>query len=62
MLVQLYPQELSPDTEPMLQPTVSWPVCLGVGHPSGVHDQIFYTVEQLQVSWSAISSDERMGL
>jgi hypothetical protein len=31
----------------MLQPTVRWPGCFGVGHPSGAHDQIFITFIQL---------------
>jgi hypothetical protein len=34
-------------SEVMLGPTVSWSVCLGVGRPSGVHDQILITVRQL---------------
>jgi hypothetical protein len=38
---------------------VSWPVCLGVKHPSGVQDQIFITVRQL---WFVALTDERMGL
>jgi hypothetical protein len=30
------------EVEVKLRPTVSLSVCLGVRHPSGTHDQIFY--------------------
>jgi hypothetical protein len=49
--------------EVKLRPTVSQPVCLGVGLPPGAHDQIFVfwlTVEGFLL-WGALS-DERMGL
>jgi hypothetical protein len=35
----------------MLQPAVSWPVCLGIKHLFGAYDQIFITVRQLRVCW-----------
>jgi hypothetical protein len=38
---------------------VSEPVCLGVRHLSGAHDQIFFTVRQLMLH---ALSDQRSGL
>jgi hypothetical protein len=47
----------------MSRPTVSRPVCLGIKHPSGAHDQIFITCVTVTILllWGA-PSDERSGL
>jgi hypothetical protein len=47
----------------MLQPSVRRPVCLGITHPSGAYDQIFYYCQGVAglLIWGALS-DERTGL
>jgi hypothetical protein len=54
------------ELEFFLRPTDSRPVRLGVGHPFGVHDQIyisllFWTVNYFSFSYG-ILSDEKIGL
>jgi hypothetical protein len=47
----------------MSRPKVSWPLCLGVKHPSGAYDQIVVTCVTVTVFflWGALS-DEGSGL
>jgi hypothetical protein len=47
----------------MIRPTVSRPVCLGIKHPSGAYDQIFYYCQTVAglFMWGAVS-DERTDL
>jgi hypothetical protein len=46
----------------MFRPTVSWPVCLGIEHPSALKTSFYYclTVACL-LMWGSLS-DERTGL
>jgi hypothetical protein len=51
------------EVEDNLRPTVCWPVCLGVGLPSGAPDQIFvFCLTIAGFLMRGALSDERMGL
>jgi hypothetical protein len=51
------------EVEVNLRPTVSRPVCLGVGLPFGAHDQIFvFCLTIAGFLMCGTLSDERMGL
>jgi hypothetical protein len=52
--------QLEVEIEVKLPPTISLPVCLGVGFPSVAHDQVFvfgFTIESFSL-WSALSNEE----
>jgi hypothetical protein len=57
---QLFNGWTNVEVEVNLLPTVSRPVCLGVGHPSGTRDQFFFLLEifirQLRVYYSVAPS------
>jgi hypothetical protein len=38
-------EEVEVEVEVNLRPTVNRPVCLGVRHPFGTHDQFFFLLE-----------------
>jgi hypothetical protein len=50
------------EVEVKLRPTVSRPVCLGFGLPSGTYDQIFFCLTIVGFLMLSILSDERTGL
>jgi hypothetical protein len=55
--------EVEVEVEVNLRPTISRPVCLGVGIPYGTHDQFSFislTIAGFLI-WGALS-DEKMGL
>jgi hypothetical protein len=55
--------EVEVEVEVNLRPTVSRSVCLGVGLPSGAHDQIFVScLTTAGFLMYGTLSDERMGL
>jgi hypothetical protein len=51
------------EVEVNLRPTVSWPVRLGVRHPSETHDQFLFLLQTYAcLLFCSALSDERTGL
>jgi hypothetical protein len=56
-------QEVEVEVEVNIRPTVNRPVCLGVGLPSGAHDQIFvFCLTIAGFLMCGTLSDKRTGL
>jgi hypothetical protein len=59
LLVPLITEQFGSEVKVILRPTVSMPVCRGIGHPSGAHDEMFTTAGHLLFSYCMAPSLKR---